>query len=242
MPEPQVSADAVVRGTPQVFRAPAQLRWTLFVCLVLLAVLATSVILALPPVSSLGFGAMSALLCVGLVTAALARLIVTECIAAFRVRIEVGPQSVALRLPARRGHVVRPALATTVPYDAIDRIESREEAFHQLGLIAIQTAYRIVLRDGRSIELGADRQLRAPLFGPAAQAVAGRGNLRLHEGGMVDGHAGLLAVSRTSVPAWGAPALPSAAARQRRDRSERATENIGTFEMLMTIVQLILRR
>jgi hypothetical protein len=211
-------------------------------CVVLSAVLAAAIIAALPPWRSLGAVAALALLGGLLVVAALVWLIVAECVAAFRLRIALGPESLALRLPARRGHVRQPSFAGVLSYADIDRVESRDEAFRQLGLIAIQTAYRLVLKDGRSIELGADRQLRAPLFGPAANAIADRCGLRLRQGGMVDGRAGLLAAFGTSAPAWGAPTLPAATARQRVEHSARASRNLGIFVLVMTILRLILRR
>jgi hypothetical protein len=227
---------------PPVLRVPASVRWTLAACLAMLLLLGAAILAALPPLNSLPGAAAFALLAGLAVGVALAWLIAAECVAAFHLRIELKAQSVSLRLPARRGHVLRRALADDIPYAAIDRVESRDEAFRTLGLVAIQTVYRLVLKDGSGTEVGADRQLRAPLFGPAARAIAERCGQTVRHAGMVDAAPGLLAAFGTSAPAWNAPTLPAATARRRIDEAARASRNLGIFVVIVTILRLVLRR
>lgn len=235
-------ARAAISRSSRVFRVPAAQRWTLATCVALFAVLGTSIAWSLPPLQSLEVPLLLALLAGLVVLAVLAGLVLAECVAAFRLRIDLRHDSLAMRLPPRRGHVQRPPFAGSVPYSAISGIESRDESFRQLGLTAIQTAYRLVLKNGDSIELGADRQLRDPVFGPAARAIAARCGLGLRQGGMVDGRAGVLAAIGTSVPDWGATALPAAEARRRTEQGARATRKLGIFVLVMTLLRLILRR
>lgn len=223
-------------------RVPASVRWTLAACLAMLVLLGLSILAALPPLNSLPGAAALALMVSLAIGIALAWLIAAECVAAFHVRIELKARAVSLRLPARRGHVLRGALSEEIPYATIDGIESRDEAFRTLGLVAIQTVYRLVLKDGSGIELGADRQLRAPLYGPAARAIAERCGRPLRHLGMVDAAPGLLAAYGTSAPAWDAPTLPVATARGRIDEAARASRNLGIFVVIVTILQLVLRR
>ena len=226
----------------RVFRTPAAQRWMLATCVALFAILGGAIFLSLPPLQSLEVPLLLALLAGLAVLAVLAGLVLAECVAAFRLRIELGHDSLVMRLPPRRGHVQRPPFAGSVPYSTVAHVESRQESFRQLGLTAIQTAYRLVLTNGDSIELGADRQLREPVFGPAADAIAARCGLRLRKGGMVDGRAGVLAAIGTLAPDWDAPALPAAEARRRVEQSARATRNLGIFVLVMTLLRLILRR
>lgn len=227
---------------PGVFRPPAVERYMLATCSALFGVLAAVIFWALLPLQSMGI--LAAVLAIAgiVVLAGLIWLVLTETFAAFRLRIEVGSGSVILRLPEQRGHVRLPAFDGSLPLASVERIESRSEAFRQLGMIAIQRAYRLVLKDGRIVELGADRQFKAPVFGPAAEAIAERSGVRLRQGGMVDGNAGLLVAAGTSVPPWNASTLSTTEASQRMAHSARAFRYIGIFVMIMTLLRLFTRR
>jgi len=225
-----------------VFRPPPAERYLLATCSALFGILAVAILGALLPLQALEI--LPAVFATAgiVVLAALIWLVLSETYATFRLRIEIGFDSVTLRLPRRRGHVRLPAFEGSLPLASVDFIESRSEAFRQLGMIAIQRAYRLVLKDGRTVELGADRQFKAPLFGRAAEAVAERSGVRLRQGGMVDGNAGLLAAAGTSVPPWNAPTLSAAEAGQRMEHSARAFRYIGVFVLIMTLLRFFTRR
>lgn len=226
----------------RVFEAGAGEKWTLAICLALMAALAGFVMV-------LSFGAASAQFAIGLLGVAsaaplvgLAILIADEAAAAFRLRIEIAGDEVLLRLPPRRGHVRRPFIETRLPLASIKAVETRAEAFRQLGIAAVQQAYRLILSDGSAIELGADRQMKAALFGPAAEAIAERLRQDVVDRGMVDGKAGLLAVVGTSVPEWSEPSLAPADVDRRRAAAARAFKIMAASMTLVMLVRLIARR
>lgn len=174
--------------------------------------------------------------------AALGALIVGETRAAFRLRIALTGDAVELRLPRRRGHVQHPDVSDTVPLGSVDRIETRAEAFRQLGITTIQQAYRLVLKDDRAIDLGADREMKGDLFGRAAEAIAARLNLQIQNLGMVDGAPGFLAVYGTSAPPWGAASLDETEIAKRIAARTRAYQWMAASATLVMLARLIARR
>lgn len=172
----------------------------------------------------------------------LALLIFVEMTAAFSLRIDVGADAVDLKLPARRGHVRQGRVERNVPFANIAGIETRAEAFSQIGAVAVQQSYRIILRNGDTIDLGADRQFQETIFGDAAQLIAERMNLAIRDRGMVDGAPGLLAAVGTSVPAWSAPPLPDETAGARRTAAANAIKILNVSLLLVLVARLIARR
>ena len=106
----------------------------------------------------------------------------------------------------------------------------------------MQQSYRIILRNGDTIDLGADRQFQETIFGDAAQLIAERMNLAIRDRGMVDGAPGLLAAVGTSVPAWSAPPLPDKTAGARRTAAANAIKILNVSLLLVLVARLIARR
>jgi hypothetical protein len=169
-------------------------------------------------------------------------LVADETAAAFRLLIEIDAERLSLRLPARRGLVRLAPVEATVPLASIERIESREEAFRQIGVAAIQQAWRLKLKDGSTIPLGADRPFKGEIFSLAATEIAARARVSIVDLGMVDGSAGILAAVGTGVPDWTTPGL-SEAERVRRDATAaRAYRWIAALTVFAVIARLIGRR
>ncbi len=172
----------------------------------------------------------------------LALLIFTETAAAFRLTINVARDAIALRLPARRGHVRHAVVSRTIPLAEIAAVETRAEAFTQIGTVAVQQAYRLVLGSGETIELGADRQFRAPVIGDAARCIATRTGLEIGDRGMIDGAPGFLATVGTSVPDWDAAPLSDTESTSRHSAAANALKIVNLSLLLVMIARLIFRR
>lgn len=224
------------------FRPSAGERWGLAFCTALIGFLAAfNVAIALAMLVPAPLLAV-ALILAGLVIAALAVRVAGETAAAFRLSIAIDAGTARLRLPRRRGHILLAAIDETVPLASVESVETRAESFRQLGVVAIQEAYRLVLTDGRSIDLGADRQMKPKLFGAAAAAIAARRNLAIRNLGMVDAAPGFLAVYGTSAPPWSAPSMTEAEIGARVTASARAFKLIAASATLVAIARLIARR
>jgi hypothetical protein len=176
------------------------------------------------------------------IVGALALRVIAETVSAYRLAVVVRPDMVALRLPSWRGHATAPATEREIGLSAIDAIETRAEAFSQLGTTMIQQAYRLRLMDGETILLGADRQMKAPLFGPAAAEIASRANLGVTDLGMVDGRAGALTVFGASVPDWTTATLSNEDIAARRAGASRTLTIMGAASALVLLARLIARR
>lgn len=230
-------------GEPLVFAPGAGERWALAICTGLIAILAAFLMAVFvgvavgSPLIALVFLLPSAGVMIGLVW-----LIAGEMLAAFRLRIAVGADRLSLKLPRRRGHVMLPRVDTEISLASIGAIERRGEVFRQLGVAAIQDAYRLTLKDGSEILLGADRQMKPPLIGEAAAAIAARLKIAVADLGMVDGAPGVLAVVGTSVPEWSAPSLPREEIEKRVSASARAYKIMAVSATLFMLIRLIARR
>ena len=112
-------------------------------------------------------------------------------------------------------------------------------------LIGVQTqpvVMTLTLKDGSEILLGADRQMKPPLIGEAAAAIAARLKIAVADLGMVDGAPGVLAVVGTSVPEWSAPSLPREEIEKRVSASARAYKIMAVSATLFMLIRLIARR
>lgn len=223
-------------------KAGAGERATLVICTALMAVLALFVSAA--AVGTLKSSPLAAALvgASGAVLLGLAWLIGVEAAAALRLKIGVDGDSLKLDLPRRRGHVPLPAMKRETPLASVIAVEKRSEVFRQLGVTMVQEAYRVRLADGSAIVLGADRQMKAPLFGPAAELISERTKVPIADLGMVDGGAGFLAVIGASVPDWSAPSLAPEKIGQRRAAAARAFQLMTLTAALVTLARLIARR
>ncbi len=236
------SSISVSAQEAQRFRPLASERWTLAFCTLLFAVLAifvggaTVVGVAKTPWFILMLAPALA------VIGALTLLVGGEAAAAFRLLIVIDAEKVRLRLPRRRGHVLLPATDETVPLKLIKAIETRSETFRQLGVVAIQQAYRLILSDGTAVDLGADRQFKEALFGNATAALTARAGIEIRNIGMVDGSPGILAAWGTSCPPWSTPSISDDDIEKRVIASCRALKFMTASITLVTLARLIARR
>lgn len=178
----------------------------------------------------------------GFVPLTFSLLIGEEALAALYLWIDVDAQSVRLRLPRRRGHVRRTRIDETVPLAAIAAVETRTEAFVQLGHAAIQQSWRIRLAGGRTIDLGSDRQMRRELFGVAATEIARRTRLGVEDFGAVEGQAGILAACRTRLPVWSHAAGSERALDDRMAETRRTWRITNWLLVLAEMLRLLGRR
>jgi hypothetical protein len=128
-------------------------------------------------------------------------------------RIALNPQSLTLDLPGGRSLIHRPpAQHLTIPYEDIEAIETRLEAYGSLGMEIMQHAYVLRRKNGDLIFLFEDRALATPLETPYFQRIAAdiaaRAGVAIRDIGTVEGKGGILTVWGTHAPDWAAPSLP----------------------------------
>ena len=155
----------------------------------------------------------------GLVMAALAVFLFTLFLYVFRDgqgkigwRIEIGAEALKLQLPSGRSLIHRLApVDTCIPYDKIDAIETRLEAYRSFGLANIQRSYALRLNDGGLVILGEDRalgtRLASSLLEKAVTKITDHGGLVTRDLGMAEGEGGILGVLFTAPPPWAASNL-----------------------------------
>lgn len=157
--------------------------------------------------------------------------VLEETLARAGVRIVIDGATINLRLPSRRGHVRFATINEALPLAAIAAIESRTETF---GASALQTTYKLILTDGRAIALGSDKQMLAPLFAQAAQALSQMRNLPIRHLGVVKADMGFLLMRGASMPPWESPVLPAAQA----EETVRKTQNFLLYTRLIVLAAL----
>src|SRR5262249_2794705 len=91
-------------------------------------------------------------------------IIAREAIGRFRTLIALYGDRLSLVLPAHRGYVGSPAFNGDVPLAAIRAVETRTEAFRELGSTVTQQAYTLRV-EGKDVFLGADRAFAVPFYG-----------------------------------------------------------------------------
>lgn len=138
-----------------------------------------------------------------------------EAVARSFTRIAINWQTLELRLPSQRSYVPQETIETSLPLASINAIEFRAESYRQLGTIALQFAYSLVLNDGRRIMLGADRRFLTPYFQNAAGLISNNIKKPINDLGLVDGNPGFLLVLGQTSPAWDAAPVPPATMQQR---------------------------
>lgn len=129
-----------------------------------------------------------------------------------RWRVVVDDEGVDLVLPAARSLIHRlDSVAERVPFDAIEVVEGRLEAYPSLGIVTMQRCYALRLRSGRRIVLGEDRALgtgfASSLLIRTVEQILRRGQIAAHDLGMVEGRGGILGVLFASTPPWDTPSL-----------------------------------
>jgi len=154
--------------------------------------------------------------------AALTYYVYREAHARASTRIIINGETLELRLPAQRSYAPQEKTETTLPLSSVRAIEKRAEAFRALGTTVVQSAYALVLTNGRRIVLGADRRFTQPFYENAAIAIAAHTRLAIQDRGLVDGDAGFLLISGQRTPGWEAAPV-AAGALQKRIRDEAVT-------------------
>ena len=155
------------------------------------------------------------LIVLALFMAGLGFIVYREAAARSFTRIAINWQTLELRLPAARGYVPQEKIETSIPLASIKAIESRAEAYRQIGTTALQFAYSLVLEDGRRIFLGADRRFLTPYFQNAAGIISNNIKQPIRDLGLVDSNPGFLLVAGQSAPPWDAAPVPQATMQQR---------------------------
>lgn len=130
-------------------------------------------------------------------------------------RLTLAADHATLDLPSGRSLIHRPpAEHVTIPYEDIEAIEMRLEAYRTLGTAMMQRAYVLRRRDGKTIFLFEDRALatplNAPIFAQMAEDLAKRTDVPVRDIGMVEGRGGVLGVWGTHAEDWATPSLPLA--------------------------------
>jgi hypothetical protein len=160
-------------------------------------------------------------------------------------RVLLYDDHVTLELPAGRSLVHRPARQQlAIPYDAIEAVETRLEAYPFLGLANMQRPFVLHLKNDERIFLFEDRALgtalEQPIFAPMAQAIVDRAHVPLRDLGMVEGQGGVLCVWGTHAPEWAAPSLPMAQ-QLRLWRHAAATASLGLVLVMASLAIAALR-
>jgi hypothetical protein len=121
--------------------------------------------------------------------AALMALLGVQLYQSLRSRVELGDTSVKLTLP--QGSGATPMLrfvSTEIPYDQVDRIETRCVLFGRTWAPVLLRATRIVTKDGRQVRLGnvnEDNVDAALPFPEIGAKIAERAGVGIVDGGMV---------------------------------------------------------
>lgn len=158
-------------------------------------------------------------------------------------RMEIGAHSVGLDLPRGRSliHQLAP-VHTTIPYDDIDTIETRLEAYPGFfGLTNMHRSYALKLKAGDVIILGEDRALHtaleSSLMRGAVEEIVRRSDLPMRDLGMAEGRPGFLSLLFTAPPSWDAPSLDP----ERQKELWAAAERTGRLAGVGGFVTLISR-
>jgi hypothetical protein len=126
------------------------------------------------------------------------------------VRIEVGPQSVRLRLPRTRGPLpLIGMIHADLTYDAIASVERREEVYVSFGIVTVQMAYSLVTCDGCRLLLGVMSRnwgTALPLDKAAEKIAAHVGRSIVDHGAVRVG--GIIRAMVRDLPPWNTAAMP----------------------------------
>jgi hypothetical protein len=128
----------------------------------------------------------------------------------YSIRLE--PTAAELDLPAGRSLIHRPPEQhLTIPYADVASVETRLEAYGNLGIAMMQRAYVLRRRNDDLIFLFEDRALATglenQLFPDFAYDLATRAGVAVRDLGMVEGKNGFLGMWGTHAPDWAAPSL-----------------------------------
>jgi hypothetical protein len=157
-------------------------------------------------------------------------------------RVELRQDRMVLDLPAGRSLIHRPvAQHLTIPYNEIDAVETRLEAYPSLGMEIMQRAYVLCRKQGDRVFLFEERALgtafEAANASKIAAAIIARARVPLRDLGMVEGRGGFLSVWGTHAPDWAAPSLPLA----QQLRIWRHVAATGALAIVILIIALAIR-
>lgn len=157
-------------------------------------------------------------------------------------RVELQQDRMVLDLPAGRSLIHRPiAQHLTIPYNEIDAVETRLEAYPSLGMEIMQRAYVLCRKQGDRVFLFEERALgtvfEAAIASKIAVAIVARARVPLRDLGMVEGRGGFLSVWGTHASDWAAPSLPLA----QQLRIWRHVAATGTLAIAILIIALAIR-
>lgn len=216
VPTTSTSSPSTAETPLAAFRTPASARYLslfAFVFIGLITLLALGFAAALIFSGEWGFGAFIAAL--GIFMGALDGYVLRDLLGRWDLRAELFKDRVVLNLPAERSLIHRPpGQRLTIPYNDIEAIETRLEAYPSFLMETLQCPYVLVLKQGNPIFLFEDRALATPMqttmYGQIAAAIAEHAHVPIRDLGMVEGKGGFLAVWGTHAPDWAAPSLPLA--------------------------------
>jgi len=155
------------------------------------------------------------------------------------VRIEVGPQTLKVRLPRLRGPLPLPSLIRAeIPYGDIAAVERRDEFYSSFGLVTAQDAYSLVLRDGRRIPLGVlSEHWTKPLpLDAAAERIARRAGLSVRDRGGVPVGGVVRGIVRGSPP-WGSETITTPV--ERKLWHARAIRSMHVLGVMFTVLAVV---
>ncbi|PZO49175.1 MAG: hypothetical protein DCF16_15130 [Alphaproteobacteria bacterium] len=178
---------------------------------------------------------------IAMVIALLVGYVARDNYAKWVLRVEFGPNSAALRLPAGRSLIHRlPAFSGVIRYADIAAVETRLEAYRSVGLAAMQRAYGLRLSNGALIILGEDRAVGTNFeqlgTNRIATALAARAEIAVTDLGMVEGRGGVLMVVGAGPESWSAPSLGQSA----QGRLWRRVASTGAAPMIIFLLALLL--
>jgi hypothetical protein len=155
------------------------------------------------------------------------------------VRIEVGPDGVKLKVPRVRGPLpLLGMLHANLSYDDIVSVQRREEVYVGFGVVTVQMAYSLVMRNGGRILLGVMPQnVGAALpFDRAAEQIAARLGPGIVDRGAVR-VGGIIRALVRDVPAWNAAAMPLEEQRHWRWRGALTAQLLTAFLGMIVLLR-----
>lgn len=168
------------------------------------------------------------------------RLVCRDGFAKMRWRIDIGPEVVALQLPAYRSiSFRRDAVTRTLARSEIAAIEYRLEAYSSFGMANLQRSYALRLKSGELIILGEDRGIGTNIedsnLSKVAEILAENLAIGFREKPMVRGEGGLLSTWFVRAPAWDAQPLDAAGIERVRWQT-RLTGNLPLYVWLAAVL------
>jgi hypothetical protein len=179
------------------------------------------------------------LLFAGAINAAYAFFVAREWWSRVHTLVVIYADKLRLDLPARRGYLTVGPCVGTILLESISSIDERWEAFRTLGHTVLQRSFRIGLKDGTYLFLGADRRMSEGYYERVAVGVSARMKVPIKERGMVEGNPGTFLLWGESVPDWDSPPLPDDVAEKRLREAANATRVLWAAIGLMFLAAVV---